>query len=182
MARTQAQLYALIKRSAPGWFWAEIDDADAHAWGWAKILERFEQDQDAYIAGTMIGDATGKDLGLHLIDHGLVKATGETEPHQRTRIAAQMTVRAVTKPGILALLSDILTGTIVIRSHCRDSVFYSRSRFLNRDYHIWADKPFDGAFTVYCEPQADPNTYISAWQAIDAARGACIPARLEVMS
>lgn len=181
MARTQEQIYTLIKRTLPGWFWSEIEEAEAHAWGWAKILERFEQDLDAYLQATLTGEATGKDLGLHMIDHGLAPTTGETEPHQRVRIAAQLKVRAVTKPGIKTLIEDIVDGAVIIRAHLRDTVFYNRSRFLNRKRYVWDDKSTLG-FTVYIEPQGDPNTYIAAWRALEAATGACIPARLEVMS
>lgn len=181
MARTQAQLYQLIRRLAPSWLWAELADAEPHMQAWAKMLARIEADLEAHMTATTFAGATGNDLGLHMIDHGLIRATGETEPHQRTRIAAQLKVRAVTRPGILALLSDILTGVVFIKTQGRDCVFYSRRSFLNRRFYVWDDKTTLG-FVVYCETQADPNAYISAWRALDAARGGCIPARLEVLS
>lgn len=180
MARTQEALFALIKNIAPGWLWAEIGDAEAVMWGWAKILERFEADLDAHLAATTIGEAAGLDLGLHMIDHGLARTTGETAAHQRTRIAAQLKVRAVTRPGIYALISDIVEGEVIIRTVKRDAVFYNRQRFLNRRYYVWDDKSTMG-FVVYVEPQADPDTYAAAWRALEAAAAALIPARLEVL-
>ncbi len=181
MGRTQAQLYSLIRATAPGWLWHELEDADAFMWGWAKILERFEADLDTHLTATEVLQAAGNDLGLHLLDHGLVKATDETEPHQRVRIAAQLQVRAVTRPGILALLSDIVIGEIIIRANKRDGPYFDRQHFLDRRYYVPGDRE-DFGFVVYIEAQADPATYIAAWVALSAAAGGCIPARLEVMA